>query len=268
MRVAWVPDGKSVPTVEHGGITPSLDYGVAVAKGESTGVIMIGAWAVDPGIVARKADEGTVVDAVGILVDERPKIGRAGSDELGFLGVDEYGGSVVPDCDGVEPGVHGHAADVRINLSKEIDAILRAVLVGGVFVNRKRIDIGIKQSGFDIGLAEVNARVICRTERGTLVLPSRTPLREAAAGKCSRISRAGGLIIFIAVRNESSTIIVRIHFPGEGELTEIVHALRALGFLFGLGQGWQKHGGQDGDNCDDDEELNQSEGGRAALMAA
>ena len=159
-----------------------MDYGVAVAKGESTGVIMIGAWAIDPGIVARKADEGTVVDAVGILIDERPKIGRAGSDELGFLGVDEYGGSVVPDCDGVEPGVHGHAADVRINLSKEIDAILRAVLVGGVLVNRKRIDIGIKQSGFDIGLADVNARVICRTEHGIKVLPSRTPLGVAATG--------------------------------------------------------------------------------------
>ena len=65
-----------------------------------------------------------VVDAVGIFVDERPKVGRAGSDELGFLRVDQDGGGVVPDLDRSEPGVHGHATDVRINGTKKGGAVL------------------------------------------------------------------------------------------------------------------------------------------------
>ena len=75
-------------------------------------------------------------------------------------------------------------------------------------------------------------------------------------------------MVFVAVRNESPTIIVRIHFPGEGELAEIVHAMSTQGFLFCLGEGGQKHGGQDGDDGDDNEELNQREGRRTALMTA
>jgi len=45
--------------------------------------------------------------------------------------------------------------------------------------------------------------------------------------------------------------------PGKGQLMMVVHALDTEGFHLGLGQGRQKHGGQDRNDGDDHQQLNQ-----------
>src|SRR5215471_16532353 len=66
---------------------------------------------------------------------------------------------------------------------------------------------------------------------------------------------------FVAVRTKQVLIIVRIHFPAQGKLLHVIHALDSLGFLLCLTQRRQQHRGEDGYDCDYDQELDQGEAG-------
>ena len=54
-------------------------------------------------------------------------------------------------------------------------------------------------------------------------------------------------------------VLVRIDFVHQHQLLEVVHAGDGAGFLAGLGQGGQQHGGQDGDDRNHHQQFNQGE---------
>src|SRR6185312_2854434 len=124
-------NGRRSPAVKDGGVAPFLDFRMAVSEGETAGAVMIGGGAVDPLIDAGQADEGAVVDADGIFVDEHPEVRGARSRKVCFLVIGNDGGGVRVGSNVAEPGVHGHAAHVRIESVEGSDA----ALVGGAFVN-------------------------------------------------------------------------------------------------------------------------------------
>src|SRR6185369_12070150 len=55
------------------------------------------------------------------------------------------------------------------------------------------------------------------------------------------------------VEHHFFVIIAGIHLPGQLQLFEVVETGDPLRFHFCLGQGGQQHGGEDGDDGDDDE---------------
>jgi hypothetical protein len=59
---------------------------------------------------------------------------------------------------------------------------------------------------------------------------------------------------------QSLVVFVRVKAPGEHELAGVVHAGHGVGLDLRLGQGRQEHGGQDGDDGDDDKQFNEREG--------
>jgi len=52
---------------------------------------------------------------------------------------------------------------------------------------------------------------------------------------------------------------IRVHDQVDTQLPHIVDAGDVTGFLAGLGQGREKHGGQNGDDGNDDQQLDQGE---------
>jgi len=60
-------------------------------------------------------------------------------------------------------------------------------------------------------------------------------------------------------------VIVGIHLPAELQLLQVAVALNRLGRALGLVQGGQQQRGQDGNDRDDDQQLNEREGARAAM---
>ena len=54
-------------------------------------------------------------------------------------------------------------------------------------------------------------------------------------------------------------VVPGIHDIGEGDLLQVVEADHALGLLLGLGQRWQQHRGENGDDGDHNQQLNQGE---------
>ena len=55
-------------------------------------------------------------------------------------------------------------------------------------------------------------------------------------------------------------MIVRVHRPGQAQLSHIAQALDALGLRLGFAQRGQKQPRQDRDDGDDDEQFDQREG--------
>src|SRR6185437_2168566 len=161
------------------------------------------------------------------------------------------GGGVRVGSNVAEPGVHGHAAHVRIESVEGSDA----ALVGGAFVNVDAVHVRIKKAEFDPCLADIDAGCVFRAEIAHHVLAAGAPLGQPAAGEGGGIVEGGGLVRFVAVGDKVAVVVVRKHFPGSAELLQVVNALYALGFLFGLGQRGQDHCGEDGDDGDDHEQL-------------
>ena len=99
-------------------------------------------------------------------------------------------------------------------------------------------------------LLNVFGHVPVGTIRGTKIQVAAHPARVASR---SVQPRAG--------KKETIVIVVSVHQPRERELAMVVQARDALGFLFGLAQRRQEQAGQDGNDRDDHQQLNESEGG-------
>ena len=189
-EVGWVAGGQAGaagvaglnrgrrPASKHGWVLPPFDLGVSVREGESAGIVMIGGRAIDPLIDAGDADEGAVVNADGVFIDEDPEAGGAGLGEGGFFVIRSNGGGVRVGNDVAEPGVHGHAAHMGISLAEETDA----ALIGRAFINSSGIHVGIQKAHFDPGFTDIQAVDWVGAEHGLLVLASGAPLGEAPAG--------------------------------------------------------------------------------------
>lgn len=63
------------------------------------------------------------------------------------------------------------------------------------------------------------------------------------------------------VQREAAVIIAMIHVPGEIELLVVARAAGSVSLRFCTGQGRQKQTGEDCNNRNDDQELNEREGG-------
>src|SRR6185436_686240 len=64
---------------------------------------------------------------------------------------------------------------------------------------------------------------------------------------------AGGVgRVIMAVDDELVIIVGRVKEPGDSQLLLIVNAPDAFACGFGPGQSWEQHGGQDGNDCDND----------------
>jgi len=63
-----------------------------------------------------------------------------------------------------------------------------------------------------------------------------------------------------AAAGEFVIMIAGIHGGGEGDLTDVVEALGGVGFSFGASERWEKHGSENADDANNDEEFNQREG--------
>ena len=62
----------------------------------------------------------------------------------------------------------------------------------------------------------------------------------------------------ILAMRQGGIIVIGIHDVGHGDLLGVVGAGDAARLVASLGQGWQEHGRQDGDDGDDDKKFNQS----------
>ena len=96
-----------------------------------------------------------------------------------------------------------------------------------------------------------------------------------------QVGITGGILVQII----SPPVVLRrqcgLHFPAGGQdivglggvklheepdLFQVVQATDLLAFAFGLGQCWQQHSGQDGDDGNDDQQFNERErGGHPSL---
>jgi hypothetical protein len=234
---------------------PFADFGMAISETESASAIVVDGGFIDPtGGFGGIGHERTVVDAELVFIDEDKGQRGAGLGEIGFLVEIFTSGGVgdreVPTVDGREPAIHGHAADMRKGGAKEIDA----ALIGGAFVNVDVVDVRIDQAElnpFEAGVA--GGSDVIGAEVGSDVLAAGAPLGVGAAGLAGGVSEAGRLVVVVAIGDKAVLIVPGIHFPSEGQLAFIGEALDALGFLFGPGQRGQQHGGQDGDDGDDDQ---------------
>ena len=63
----------------------------------------------------------------------------------------------------------------------------------------------------------------------------------------------------LVVRREVVCIVIGIHGVAEANLLEVAGAGDGARLLACLRERWQKHGGQDGDDGDDDQQFNQGE---------
>ena len=58
---------------------------------------------------------------------------------------------------------------------------------------------------------------------------------------------------------ERVVVIVRVELKEDADLSEAIEAVSSLSLGFRLGQRWQEHASQNGDDGDDNEELDQGE---------
>ncbi len=63
-------------------------------------------------------------------------------------------------------------------------------------------------------------------------------------------------IVTAGLAGEAATIVASIHLHGETDLFEVVCAVRLVGGFTSFTKGRHKHGGEDGDDADDDEQFN------------
>lgn len=144
----------------------------------------------------------------------------------------------------------------------------------------------IKEVGVAYPLPQLRLRRVSGTSRvrGALDQPSRDavvveravePLEDAALSACGNQVigvtapdepfhaigvDAIGVVDWVTPKNAVAKIgEVSVH--GDTALAKVGHALGVVRFLFGARKGRQKHGGQNGDDGDDNEQFDESEGG-------
>lgn len=74
-----------------------------------------------------------------------------------------------------------------------------------------------------------------------------------------------GLRALAQVVGKLSVVVSNVKRPGEAQLAMVAHAQDLLRFAFGRGKRGHEHAGQDGDNCDDNQKLNEREASLARL---
>src|SRR5947199_249691 len=67
------------------GVNPLLGLSVAICKAEAGCAVVVRAWKVIPGVFVHEHPEPAVIDAVGMLVHENPRLRRSRRDEVTSL---------------------------------------------------------------------------------------------------------------------------------------------------------------------------------------
>ena len=109
-------------------------------------------------------------------------------------------------------------------------------------------------------------------------------IRENTEGEYSNIGGIVGIEIQIAQHpgvtvqfgihripageGQHVVVVVHVHFPGQGQLAVVVHALQAARLMFGRAQRRQQQRRQDGNDGDDHEQFNEREASQARSRAA
>ena len=74
---------------------------------------------------------------------------------------------------------------------------------------------------------------------------------RSRSGQCRGTTRP----VLTPIGRDFTAIVVRIHDPRQRHLFGVVHAIGTLGFLFGLVQRRQKHGGENRDDRNNHQQL-------------
>ena len=222
------------------GAEPAADLGVAIGEGKASGsVVVVGRLVHHLGTsssarIGHDVGERRVIDAVGMLVDQHPGLGRLdhGPELVVLTPLRLVGVVVVIEPVAVAPDLtHRVAADARHLELADADhlAVGRALedRLGAAYVLEERA----------VGEVPLVGAV------GRVVDVALDPVRAAIA---SILSRHG-----------SVRIVIGVQAPSEHELLEVVHAQDAGGLGLGLGQSRQEHSGEDRDDCDDHQQFDQ-----------
>ena len=100
-------------------------------------------------------------------------------------------------------------------------------------------------------------------EPGSFGINNRIGIDEAWSGSMDRaldpIESASGRRIAAHIRWKAATIVILVESPGETQLLVIIDALDSQRSTFRSGKGRQQQGRENGDDCDDNQQLDQCE---------
>lgn len=231
-------------------IEPFVTFDMTVAVGEVGAAIVEGSGEVVPCVTGGTIQKVAVVDAVRMFLNEDENFGGGGEfAELSILvvgrvirisaGREEHSGMANHRIHGDGAGTFRPAGIALDGGEHEIDGTTKdAGIVADVWAERT---VGVEE---EVGVAFVELPI------------------EDAVGPI--VGDALGEILFnfgsAEVVGEVVAIIVGVHGGGEIELPVIVETEGLLGLGFAASQRGKKQGGEDCEDCDDDEKFNQSKG--------
>ena len=143
--------------------------------------------------------------------------------------------------------IHGDTANARG--AHPIHNDIR--MVSGAFINA-----GVGAVGPERALGHVHRDVIIGA-----VVRVEIEIRRTPSVLIEGVSGAGSIV---AGQHNVAVAVIGVHFPSESELAVVVPALRALGFLFGVGQNREEQTGENRNDRDYDQEFNQGKSRKTA----
>ncbi len=159
-----------------------------------------------------------------------------------------------------------HCSDREHGLWVFVNVVVRGefefaekLVTGAVLKGRLRLMSG--ESVAVAGFLQVRQLAAAIGIIGSDLVPGAGAKERLHVRKIIRIVRERGRIIADAGRVVVEVRpLFRIHLRGDHHLPLIVEAAHAVGLFLGVGKGWQKHRGEDGNHRDDDQEFDEGEG--------
>jgi hypothetical protein len=190
---------------------------------------------VAPFVFVEVVDEEAVVDGVGMFVEENENVD--GIFDVGAFFKLNLGGieAVCEKARFADHRVHGDAAGAR--------AIGGLGTVAGAFID------------FGVG-GEVSGEFRFGDIKSVGVVVGSSPVEDVV----DPVGAVGADLVAAVIVDVAVVMVVRILVPGKVELLDVVEAGDALRFGFGLAEGRQQHAGKNGDDRDNHEKFDQSEG--------
>jgi len=250
--------GRSAHYGRGKNIKPFVNFRMAVGEGKRASVAVKDRRQVAISAAAGRGSwispEPSVVDACGILIEKYERVDRRGSFEIaGFdetlvtlsdlfpavAGRDRVAGNT-------HEGIHGDGTDARLVI---VFGLVRgAVIDAGIF--------GVRSERTEIAIGRANHFFCVEAVRATHL--SGDPGGPQIGRRFADIIAVGAA--FVRIGGKPFLVIAAVESAGELQLLHVVQAGNGLGSQFGLAQGGQEHGGEDRNDCDDDQEFDQCEG--------
>ena len=175
--IIGISHGKRISLGQNGGISPFVDFSMAVRKGNSTGAVMVAGGIINPSgmILGRRiANKRTIVNTVRVLIHENPGMRSAQNPQVRLFDEPIHIGVLrIPIVEVIDPGVHRHASNLWIHQALEAG---ETGIIGRAKINSGIVNIRIDQAQFDPFPANVGPFLPCIAEVGGQILSSWTPL--------------------------------------------------------------------------------------------